>query len=115
VAQSWRRHWAQICLFFAFAASAHKILYTTNALQASTAACARARNKSHFPNDEATTKLVWLALRNITAKCKESTRRLVLDQAAVTGLAMSEALLRRLERMLDRSEHATPQIASVAF
>jgi transposase-like protein len=24
----------------------------------------------HFPNDEAATKLIWLALRNITAKWK---------------------------------------------
>jgi putative transposase len=27
-------------------------------------------NKGHFPSDEAATKLIWLALRNITAKWK---------------------------------------------
>jgi transposase-like protein len=28
----------------------------------------RASTRGHFPNDEAATKLIWLALRNITAK-----------------------------------------------
>lgn len=28
------------------------------------------RNKGHFPNDEAATKLIWLALQNISAKWK---------------------------------------------
>lgn len=28
------------------------------------------RNKGHFPNDQAATKLIWLALRNIAEKWK---------------------------------------------
>lgn len=28
------------------------------------------RGRGHFPSDEAATKLIWLALRNITAKWK---------------------------------------------
>ena len=32
------------------------------------------RNKGHFPSDGAATKLIDLALRNITAKCKSSLR-----------------------------------------
>jgi len=28
--------------------------------------------KGHFPNDEAATKLIWLALRNITTKWSRS-------------------------------------------
>lgn len=30
------------------------------------------RNKGHFPNDEAATKLIYLALRNIEAKWKRA-------------------------------------------
>jgi len=33
------------------------------------------RNKGHFPSDEAATKLINLALRNITAKWKNAHRR----------------------------------------
>ena len=29
------------------------------------------KNRGHFPNDEAATKLLYLALRNVTAKWKE--------------------------------------------
>ena len=32
------------------------------------------RNKGHFPSDEAATKLIYLALRNITAKWKNPPR-----------------------------------------
>jgi putative transposase len=36
--------------------------------RASTRACARSsRPAGHFPSDDAVTKLIWLALRNITA------------------------------------------------
>lgn len=71
VAQSWRRHWAQIIPFFAFAAPVRKILYTTNAIESLNSGVRKSvRNKGHFPNDEAATKLIWLALRNITAKWK---------------------------------------------
>jgi putative transposase len=69
VAQSWRRNWAQIIPFFAFAAPVRKIIYTTNAIESLHSGVRKSiRNKGHFPSDEAATKLIWLALRNITAK-----------------------------------------------
>ena len=71
VAQSWRRHWDRIIPFFAFAAPVRKILYTTNAIESLNSGVRKSiRNKGHFPSDEAATKLIWLALRNITAKWK---------------------------------------------
>lgn len=71
VAQSWRRHWAQVIPFFAFAAPVRKIIYTTNAIESLHSGVRKSiRNKGHFPSDEAATKLIWLALRNITAKWK---------------------------------------------
>jgi transposase-like protein len=71
VAQSWRRHWAQIIPFFAFAAPVRKMIYTTSAIESLHSGVRKSiRNKGHFPNDEAATKLIWLALRNITAKWK---------------------------------------------
>ena len=69
VAQSWRRHWEHIIPFFAFAAPVRKIIYTTNSIESLHSNVRKTiRNKGHFPNDEAASKLIWLALRNITAK-----------------------------------------------
>ena len=71
VAQSWERHWDRIIPFFTFPAAVRKILYTTNAIESLHSGVRKSiRNKGHFPNDEAATKLIWLALRNITAKWK---------------------------------------------
>ncbi len=33
------------------------------------------RARGHFPSDQAATKLIWLALRNITAKWERATRQ----------------------------------------
>ena len=71
VAQSWRRHWEQVIPFFAFAPEVRKLIYTTNAIESLHSQVRKSiRNKGHFPSDEAATKLIWLALRYITAKWK---------------------------------------------
>jgi putative transposase len=71
IAQSWRRNWEQVIPFFAFPAAVRRIMYTTNAIESLHSEVRKAvRNRGHFPSDEAATKLIWLALRNITAKWK---------------------------------------------
>ncbi|MBL8540863.1 MAG: IS256 family transposase [Betaproteobacteria bacterium] len=71
IAQSWRRNWEAVIPFFAFPAEVRKIIYTTNAIESLNASVRKAvRNKGHFPNDQAATKLVWLALRNVAQKWK---------------------------------------------
>ena len=53
--------------FFAFPDEVRRIVYTTNAIEALNAQLRRAvRARGHFPSDDAATKLIWLALRNIT-------------------------------------------------
>ncbi len=43
------------------------MIYTTNAIESVNARIRKIiRTRGHFPNDEAATKLIWLALRNIT-------------------------------------------------
>jgi putative transposase len=45
-----------------------KVLYTTNALESVHARLRKIlKTRGHFPTDEAATKLIWLALRHITA------------------------------------------------
>ncbi len=69
IVASWRRRWEEIVPFFAFSPEVRKILYTTNAIESLHSQVRKAiRNKGHFPSDEAATKLIYLALRNITAK-----------------------------------------------
>ena len=69
VVHSWRRRWEEVIPFFAFSPQVRKILYTTNAIESLHSQVRKAiRNKGHFPSDEAATKLIYLALRNIAAK-----------------------------------------------
>ena len=71
IAQSWRRNWDAVIPFFAFAPEVRKIIYTTNAIESLNASVRKAvRNKGHFPSDQAATKLIFLALRNIAEKWK---------------------------------------------
>jgi putative transposase len=71
IAQSWRRNWEQVIPFFAFPAAVRRIIYTTNAIESLHSEVRKAvRGCGHFPSDEAATKLIWFALRNITAKWK---------------------------------------------
>jgi putative transposase len=86
IAQSWRRNWAAVIPFFAFPEEVRKIIYTTNAIESLNASVRKAvRNKGHFPSDQAATKLIWLALRNITENWK---RPPIAWQAAKAQLAI---------------------------
>src|SRR5947207_5830596 len=69
VVASWRRAWTHVIPFFAFPPDVRRVLYTTNALESVHAQLRKIiKTRGHFPTDEAATKLLWLALRNITAK-----------------------------------------------
>jgi transposase-like protein len=69
IVAAWRRAWARVIPFFAFPPAIRRVLYTTNALESVHARLRKAiRTRGHFPNDDAATKLIWLSVRNITAK-----------------------------------------------
>ena len=68
VVASWRRAWTHVIPFFAFPPEVRRVIYTTNALESVHARVRKIiKTRGHFPSDEAATKLIWLALRNITA------------------------------------------------
>ena len=68
VAAAWRRAWDQVIPFFAFPAAIRRVIYTTNAIESINARLRKIiKTRGHFPTDDAATKLIWLALRNITA------------------------------------------------
>jgi transposase-like protein len=69
VAASWRRAWSHVVPFFAFPPDVRRVIYTTNAIESINARLRKIiKTRGHFPSDEAATKLIWLALRNITAE-----------------------------------------------
>jgi len=69
VVAAWRRAWTQVIPFFAFPPEVRRVVYTTNALESVHAQLRKIiKTRGHFPTDDAATKLIWLALRNITAK-----------------------------------------------
>jgi len=73
VVAAWRRVWTHVVPFFAFPPDVRRLIYTTNALESVHAQLRKIiKTRGQFPNDEAATKLIWLALRNITAKWARS-------------------------------------------
>ena len=68
VVAAWRRAWDRVIPFFAFPPAVRRVLYTTNAIESIHARLRKIiKTRGHFPSDDAATKLIWLALRNITA------------------------------------------------
>ncbi len=71
IAAAWRRQWTQVIPFFAYPSEVRKIIYTTNAIESLHMRLRKiVKNRGHFPNDEAATKLLYLALRNIVKDWK---------------------------------------------
>jgi transposase-like protein len=77
VSSAWRNAWDRVIPFFAFPPAVRKVIYarkevplgdTTNAIENINAQLRKIiKTRGHFPTDDAATKLIWLALRNITA------------------------------------------------
>ena len=68
VVAAWRRAWDKVIPFSAFPPAVRKVVYTTNAIESINARLRKIiKTRGHFPSDDAATKLIWLALRNITA------------------------------------------------
>jgi putative transposase len=75
IVQSWRRAWQNVIPFFAFPPDVRRVIYTTNIIESLHMQLRKIiKNRGHFPSDEAATKLLWLALRNITNGKVRSTR-----------------------------------------
>ena len=68
VVATWRRAWDRVIPFFAFSPAVRRVIYTTNAIESLHSRLRKIiKTRGHFPSDDAATKLLWLALRNITA------------------------------------------------
>lgn len=75
VMTAWRRAWPQVIPFFAFPPDIRRTIYTTNALENVNRQIRKAlKTRGHFPTDDAAVKLIWLAIRNLTARWVRSER-----------------------------------------
>lgn len=86
VVAAWRRAWSHVIPFFTFPAPIRKVIYTTNAIESVNAQLRKIiKTRGHFPNDEAASKLIWLALRNITADWTRGAHdwKLAMNQFAI--------------------------------
>lgn len=71
IAAAWRRQWTQVIPFFAYPIDVRRIIYTTNAIESLHMRLRKiVKNRGHFPSDDAATKLLYLALRNIVKDWK---------------------------------------------
>jgi transposase-like protein len=69
IAASWRRAWEHVVPFYVFPPDIRRVIYTTNAIESLNMQLRKIiKTRGHFPNDEAATKLIWLAIRNVLGK-----------------------------------------------
>jgi putative transposase len=69
ISQSWRRNWEYITPFFAHPPEIRRVIYTTNAIEATNRSLRKVtKTRGSFPTDEAALKLLYLAIQNITRK-----------------------------------------------
>jgi putative transposase len=86
IGKMWRRTWTAVIPFFAFPPEVRRVIYTTNALESVHARIRKViKTRGHFPTDEAATKLIWLALRNIMSDWRRPAHhwRAAMNQFAI--------------------------------
>jgi transposase-like protein len=84
VVAAWRRAWDRV--IFAFPPEVRRVIYTTNAIESIHARLRKIiKTRGYFPSDDAATKLIWLALRNITSDWGRAAKewREVMNQFAI--------------------------------
>ena len=72
--------------FFAFPPEVRRVVYTTNAIESVHSRLRKIiKTRGHFPSDDAASKLIWLALRNITADWSRAAKewKLAMNQFAI--------------------------------
>jgi putative transposase len=86
VVTAWRSAWDKVIPFFAYPPAVRKLIYTTNAIESLHSQLRKIiKTRGHFPSDDAASKLIWLALRNIMADHGRSIRewREAMNQFAI--------------------------------
>jgi hypothetical protein len=81
--------WEYVTPFLAFPPELRRVVYTTNAIEALNRQLRKAiKTKSHFPNEEAARKLIYLAITNAVpawTRTRNWTTALTCSPPALTG------------------------------
>lgn len=73
IVASWKRNWEEVTPFYGYPPEIRKMIYTTNAIESLNMRLRKVlKTRGHFPSDEAASKLIFLALRNITKTWKQA-------------------------------------------
>ena len=90
VVASWRRLWKQVIPFFALPPDVRRLICTSNALESVDAQLRKIIKTRRFSTGDVAVKLIWLALRNITAKWERiaySRRTAMINLRSCTRIA----------------------------
>jgi putative transposase len=69
IGKLWKEQWNYVTPFFQFPAEVRRAIYTTNAVESLHMSLRKIiKTRGSFPSEEAALKLLYLALRNVTAK-----------------------------------------------
>jgi len=69
IGKLWKENWERISPLFDFPAEVRRMIYTTNAVESLHMTLRKIiKTRGSFPSEEAALKLLYLALRNVTAK-----------------------------------------------
>jgi putative transposase len=75
VAQAWRARWEYVIPFLSLPADLRRVVYTTNAIEGLNRQVRKAiKTRGHFPDEQAATKLIYLALIRAEIKWKKVMR-----------------------------------------
>ncbi|CAN5472938.1 IS256 family transposase [soil metagenome] len=73
IGESWRARWDLIVPFLALPADLRRVVYTTNAIENLNRAIRKAiKTRGHFPDEQAATKLIYLAIRRAETKWRST-------------------------------------------
>ena len=69
IGKLWKENWDRVTPFFDFPPEVRRVMYTTNAVESLHMCLLKIiKTRGSFPSEEAALKLLYLALRNVSAK-----------------------------------------------
>ena len=73
IAQAWRARWEHITPLLALTEDLRRIVYTTNTIEAMQRHIRKAiKTRGHFPDEQAATKLIYLAMQRAETKWRSA-------------------------------------------
>ena len=73
IAKTWREHWEHVIPFLSLPEDLRRIVYTTNTIEAMHRQIRKAiKTRGHFPDEQAATKLIYLAIERAETKWRSA-------------------------------------------